>query len=263
MADKVLAHCSGLSKSFGGVVAVNNLSFHIHERAILGLIGPNGAGKTTVFNLMTGFYKPTSGTVCFRDIVLTSASPPEIVAAGIARTFQNIRLFSNLSVLDNVRTVLYRHAKYGFTQALLRTGQVRKEERRIEEAALSYLAEVGLADRAADRASALPYGLQRKLELARALALEPDLLLLDEPAAGMNPEESMELVDLIVDLQAKHSLTIFLIEHHMDVVMSLCQRIVVMNFGEKLMEGSPDEVQSDLRVIEAYLGEEYAGAYRR
>lgn len=258
-----LAECARLTKAFGGVVAVNDLSFGIDEGEILGLIGPNGAGKTTVFNLMTGFYRPTSGSARFGDRDLTSMTPPQIVNSGIARTFQNIRLFANLGVIDNVTTVLYRHAKYGFAQALTRTGRVRREERFIKETALSYLAEVGLERRVHERASALPYGLQRKLELARALALEPKLLLLDEPAAGMNPEESMELVRLIETLTERHNLTVLLIEHHMDVVMSLCHRIVVMNFGEKLMEGSPDEVQADARVIEAYLGEEYAIAQHR
>ncbi|MGI6661872.1 MAG: ABC transporter ATP-binding protein [Bacillota bacterium] len=242
---------------------MNDLSFKVDEGEILGLIGPNGAGKTTVFNLLTGFYRPTSGSMLFRGRELTGLAPPAIVGLGLARTFQNIRLFSNLTVLDNVRSVLYRHARYGFVQALLRSPQVRLCERRVHEMAMEYLEEVGLADRANDIASHLPYGLQRKLELARALALEPVLLLLDEPAAGMNPEESMSLVELIRDLRKKHNLTIILIEHHMDVVMSLSHRIVVMNFGEKLMEGSPEEVQSDVRVIEAYLGEEYAGAYRR
>lgn len=258
-----LAECEGLSKSFGGVVAVSRLSFSVEEGEVLGLIGPNGAGKTTVFNLMTGFYRPTAGSMRFKGKDLGALAPPDIVNSGIARTFQNIRLFSNLSVADNVSTVLYRHASYGFVQALLRTGKVRRDESRIREAARSYLAEVGLDRRAHERASALPYGLQRKLELARALALEPDLLLLDEPAAGMNPEESRELVLLIKRLQERHKFTTVLIEHHMDVVMSLCHRIVVMNFGEKLVEGTSEEVQSDARVIEAYLGEEYAGAHRR
>lgn len=258
-----LAECTGLTKAFGGVVAVNDLSFGIDEGEILGLIGPNGAGKTTVFNLMTGFYRPTAGSAQYRGRDLTVMTPPQIVNSGIARTFQNIRLFANLSVMDNVTTVLYRHARYGFVQALLRNDRVRRDEKLIRQSALSYLAEVGLDRRAYERASSLPYGLQRKLELARALALEPKLLLLDEPAAGMNPEESIELVRLIDDLKNRHNLTVLMIEHHMDVVMSLCHRIVVMNFGEKLMEGSPDEVQADARVIEAYLGEEYAGAQHK
>lgn len=257
------AECIRLSKHFGGVRAVNDLSFKVDEGEILGLIGPNGAGKTTVFNLLTGFYRPTSGSMLFRGRELSGLTPPDIVGLGIARTFQNIRLFSNLSVLDNVRSVLYRHARYGFVEALLRSPRVRLCERHVHEKAMEYLEEVGLADRAHDRASHLPYGLQRKLELARALALEPVLLLLDEPAAGMNPEESMNLVELIRDIREKHNLTVILIEHHMDVVMTLSHRIVVMNFGEKLMEGSPEEVQTDVRVIEAYLGEEYASAYRR
>ncbi len=259
----VLAECSALGKAFGGVIAVRDLSLAVRQGEILGLIGPNGAGKTTVFNLVTGFYRPSAGTIKFKGKDITALSPPAIVSSGISRTFQNIRLFSSLSVLDNVRTVLYRRAQYGFAQALVKTKKVRRDENLIAGASMSYLAEVGLAARAKEKASALPYGLQRKLELARALALEPSLLLLDEPAAGMNPEESRELVELLRYLKETHHLTIILIEHHMDVVMSLCHRIVVMNFGEKLMEGSPEEVQSDSRVIEAYLGEEYALAHRR
>lgn len=259
----MMLECKGLGKAFGGVVAVKDLSFNVKQGEIIGLIGPIGAGKTTVFNLMTGFYRPSAGSIKFKGKEITTMSPPAIVRSGISRTFQNIRLFSNLSVLDNVSTVLYRHAKYGFLDAIVRNGKVRRDEDRIAKAAMSYLDEVGLTARAKEKASALPYGLQRKLELARALAQEPSLLLLDEPAAGMNPEESWELVELLKHLKERHQLTIILIEHHMDVVVSLSHRIVVMNFGEKLMEGLPEEVQTDSRVIEAYLREEYGHAHRR
>jgi len=257
------AECKGLTKSFGGVVAVNDLSFEVEEGEILGLIGPNGAGKTTVFNLITGFYRPTSGSMWFNEEDITGITPPDIVSRGIARTFQNIRLFGNLSALDNVRTALYRHATYGLGAAILRGGGVIKKEAALRELGMKYLEEVGLADRAKARASSLPYGLQRKLEIARALALEPRLLLLDEPAAGMNPEESLGLVDLVGELKGKYGFTVILIEHHMDVVMSLCRRIVVMNFGRRLMMGTPEEVQSDAEVVKAYLGEEFARARHR
>ncbi|MGE5486111.1 MAG: ABC transporter ATP-binding protein [Ignavibacteriales bacterium] len=257
------AECRGLTKAFGGVVAVKDLSFTVEEGEILGLIGPNGAGKTTVFNLITGFYKPTSGSTWFQGEDITGFAPPDIVVRGVARTFQNIRLFGNLSVLDNIRTALYRHATYGLGAAILRNRAVVAKESLVRDLALKYLDEVGLADRAGARASSLPYGLQRKLEIARALALAPRLLLLDEPAAGMNPEESLGLVDLIAALKAKYGFTIILIEHHMDVVMRLCRRIVVMNFGRKLMMGTPEEVQSDPEVVKAYLGEEFARARHR
>lgn len=243
-------------------MAVKDISFAVNEGEILGLIGPNGAGKTTVFNLITGFYKPTSGSVLLWDRDVRQLKPAEIVRIGVARTFQNIRLFENLTALDNVRTVLYRKAKYGFAEALLRTPAVKRSEEDIYRTAMAYLEEVGLAGKAKVRAMELPYGLQRRLELARALATEPKLLLLDEPAAGMNPEESSELVDLIRSVQRKYALTVILVEHHMDVVMSLCQRIVVMNFGRMLREGSPGEIQADPEVIRAYLGEEFVRARR-
>ena len=249
-----------VSKSFGGIVACSKLSFSVSPGQIMGLIGPNGAGKTTVFNLVTGVYQPTSGRITFDGRENGRQRPDQLSGLGMARTFQNIRLFRNLTVLDNVRIALGRKAGYGLLQALFLAPSASRAEIRVRQEALEYLSLVGLAGKAGNRADSLPYGLQRKLEIARALALNPKLLLLDEPAAGMNPEESLELVGLIRALHEKFHLTILLIEHHMDVVMELCDRIVVLNFGEKLAEGTPDEIQSNPLVLKAYLGEGYKRA---
>jgi branched-chain amino acid transport system ATP-binding protein len=250
-----------LSKFFGGIVACNDLSFGVEEGRITGVIGPNGAGKTTIFNLVTGVYRPTKGEILFQGKPIGGLQPDRMVQLGITRTFQNIRLFRNLSLLENVVIGLdLRHADYRFFTALARFGGVRRIERKLRDLALEYLDIVGLADRPNDRADSLPYGLQRKLEIARALALEPKLLLLDEPAAGMNPEESLGLAELVRQVKQKFQLTVLLIEHHMDVVMELCDRIVVINFGEKLAEGTPEEIQNHPAVLEAYLGEDYQRA---
>ncbi|MFZ5754838.1 MAG: ABC transporter ATP-binding protein [Bacillota bacterium] len=250
-----------LTKRFGGIVACSDLSFQVVQGEIMGVIGPNGAGKTTVFNLITGVYGPTSGQIIFRGQEIGGKRPDTIVETGIARTFQNIRLFKNLSVLENVIIALdQKHVEYSLPRALLRTPAVSRSEEKLRKLALDYLGIVGLEDKAYQRADSLPYGLQRKLEISRALALEPTLLLLDEPAAGMNPEESLELAGLIREIKNRFSLTILLIEHHMDVVMELCNRIVVMNFGEKLAEGTPEEIQENPLVLKAYLGEGYKRA---
>lgn len=250
-----------LTKNFGGIVACKNLSFSVDEEKIMGVIGPNGAGKTTVFNLITGVYVPTAGQIIFKGQQISSRPPDYIVKQGIARTFQNIRLFKNLSVLENVVIALdLNRIHYPLAQALIRTPQISRIEKEHRLKALEYLNIVGLAEKAAQRADSLPYGLQRKLEIARALALEPRLLLLDEPAAGMNPEESMDLAELIRDIKNQFKLTVLLIEHHMDVVMELCDNIVVMNFGEKLAEGTPEEIQKNPLVLKAYLGEGYKHA---
>lgn len=250
-----------LTKRFGGIVACQDLSFQVEEGKILGVIGPNGAGKTTVFNLITGVYAPTHGQIIFRNAELGGQNPDVVVKKGIARTFQNIRLFKNLSVLENVIIALdLKHIDYPLLKALVRTPDIAIMEQEQRERALQYLKIVGLESQASSRADSLSYGLQRKLEIARALALEPTLLLLDEPAAGMNPEESSELAGLVRKIQKQFSLTVLLIEHHMDVVMELCDRIVVMNFGEKLAEGDPEEIQSDPKVLKAYLGEGYKRA---
>jgi branched-chain amino acid transport system ATP-binding protein len=255
-----LLELKNVTKTFGGIVAVKDVSFSTESEEIVGLIGPNGAGKTTIFNLITGVYKPTEGNIVFEGQDITGSNPVSIVKGGIARTFQNIRLFNKLSVLENIRTVLYREADYNLGNALIRTPKVTRIEKKLYDKSLEYLEVVGLTDYVNNRADSLPYGLQRKLEIARALALDPKLLLLDEPAAGMNPDECIDLVELIMKIREKYNLTIILIEHHMDVVMDLCHRILVINFGEMLMEGTKQEVQNDPRVLRAYLGEEYINA---
>lgn len=252
-----LLELNNVTKTFGGIVAVKDFTFSMEADEIVGLIGPNGAGKTTIFNLITGVYEITEGSINFEGQEISGKSPVSIVQRGIARTFQNIRLFNKLSVLENIRTVLFRKADYNLPSALLHTRRVSKIEQELREKSIEFLDVVGLTEYAGNRADSLPYGLQRKLEIARALALEPKLLLLDEPAAGMNPDECLDLVELIEKIKAKYNLTIMLIEHHMDVVMELCPRIVVINFGQLLMEGTKHEVQNDARVLQAYLGEEH------
>jgi len=262
----VTMEIKNLSKSFGGIVAVDDLTFDIKKGEIMGIIGPNGAGKTTVFNLITGVYKPTAGSVIFDGEDITGMAPDVLVRKGIARTFQNIRLFKNLTVLDNVVTALdLNYPLYNLTEAIAFNlpfvpCKVKRSEKTLREKAMYFLELVGIQDKAANRADSLPYGLQRKLEIARALALEPRLLLLDEPAAGMNPEESMELARLIKEIQVKLDLTVFLIEHHMALVMELCDHIFVVNFGRELAEGTPEEIQADPAVLKAYLGEGYKHA---
>lgn len=243
-----------VGKRFGGITACDNISFNVQRGQIVGLIGPNGAGKTTVFNLVTGVYKPSSGRIFFRDKEIGGRKPEDIVARGIARTFQNIRLFRKLSVLENVCIAVDRVGEYGLATALLRLPRVLNSEAKTRRRALEFLDALGLADKAESMAESLPYGLQRKLEIARALALQPSLLLLDEPAAGMNPEESAELAKLIRTVHERYSLTTLLIEHHMDVVMELCDKIVVLNFGQKLAEGTGAQIQTNPEVLRAYLG---------
>jgi branched-chain amino acid transport system ATP-binding protein len=261
-----LVEIKNLTKHFGGIVAVEDLTFNIKKGEIMGIIGPNGAGKTTVFNLITGVYTPTSGTIVFKGEDITGHAPDEIVKKGISRTFQNIRLFKNLSVLENVVTALdLNHPLYNLSEALLLNppfinSKIKRCEKKLREDAMHYLELVGIGGLAQKRADSLPYGLQRKLEIARALALDPQLLLLDEPAAGMNPEESMDLADLIKEIQVKLDLTVFLIEHHMDLVMKLCDHIFVVNFGRELAEGNPEEIQANPAVLKAYLGEGNKGA---
>jgi branched-chain amino acid transport system ATP-binding protein len=257
----IILETRNLTKFFGGIVACNDLTFAVEEGTIKGVIGPNGAGKTTIFNLITGVYTPTRGGIQFLGHEIAGRKPDDVVKRGITRTFQNIRLFNHLSVLENVVIALdLRQTRYRLLTALVRPPRVWRKEKELRRTAMEYLETVGLADRPHAQADSLPYGLQRKLEIARALALEPRLLLLDEPAAGMNPEESLGLAQLIREIKEKFKLTVLLIEHHMDVVMELCDHIVVMNFGEKLAEGTPGEIQNDPAVLEAYLGEDYQRA---
>jgi len=256
---KPVLELRGVSKSFGGITACKDITFQLQPGQIMGLIGPNGAGKTTAFNLITGVYKVTEGSIIFDDRVITGRRPDQIVRLGVARTFQNIRLFRNLSVLENVCIAVDSHETYALGSVFLRLPILRRE-RAVRAQAMEYLAAVGLEGKAAVRADSMPYGLQRKLEIARALALKPKLLLLDEPAAGMNPEESLELAELIRIIHDGFQLTTLLIEHHMDVVMSLCEKVYVMNFGVKLAEGTADEIQSDPEVLRAYLGEGFKRA---
>ncbi len=255
-ADTPLVSIRGLHKRFGGVIAVDGVDLDVWPRQIVGLIGPNGSGKTTVFNLITGVYPLDAGSVRFTGQELATLQPTRIVQAGIARTFQNIRLFSSMTVLDNVQTALHADSRYSLAAAFLQwPWTVWPNEERLRERAMQLLRTVDLETYAARVAGTLPYGLQRKLEIARALALQPRLLLLDEPAAGMNPQESLELVELIRRIHSGTDLTIVLIEHHMDVVMNVCERIAVLNFGKKIAEGTPDEIQSNPLVLEAYLGQ--------
>lgn len=245
-----------LGKSFGGLVALYNFSLAVEAGELVGLIGPNGAGKTTVFNLLTGLYPPSEGTMIFAGKSLRGRPPHQITRLGIARTFQNIRLFPNLTVLDNVKIAYHSVIRYGLLPALFRSPSFYRREAEIERAALDLLDVFRLRERAGERAAGLPYGEQRRLEIARALATNPRLLLLDEPAAGMNPQETRELLALIRWIRDRFDLTIILIEHDMSLVMGLCERVLVLDYGSLIAEGTPEEIRENPRVIEAYLGEE-------
>ncbi len=245
-----------VSEVFGGLKAVSDFNLRLNRGELVGLIGPNGAGKTTVFNMLTGVYQPTSGNISFEGRSIVGLKPYQVTQRGIARTFQNIRLFSELTVLENVKIAFHYHVKYGLIESVLRIGRYFREEEAIEEESFKLLKIFHLEDKANEVAKNLPYGAQRRLEIARALAAKPKLLLLDEPAAGMNPQETKELMDMIRWIRHEFGLTILLIEHDMSLVMGICERIYVLEYGEVIAQGTPDEIKQNPEVIRAYLGGE-------
>lgn len=253
-----------LTKSFGGLTAVSNVNIEIQYGELIGLIGPNGAGKTTVFNLLTGVYSPDSGTISYftddRVISLHKLRPYSICNAGLARTFQNIRLFRELTVLDNVRIAMHKNVKYNMIASYFHLPSYKKEEKKLYNESLELLKIFNLDNKKDEYAKNLPYGEQRHLEIARALATKPGLLLLDEPAAGMNPAETAQLSESIGWIRQKFNLSILLIEHDMSLVMKICERIYVLDYGIIIANGTPDEIRKDRRVIEAYLGEDVNNA---
>ena len=244
----------GISVQFGGLLAVNSVDFNIPKQSVVSLIGPNGAGKTTFFNVLTGLYKPSAGSITYDGRDITDLPPHKIAEAGIARTFQNIRLFGLMTAQENLLVAMHSHLKSGITSTILRTPKQRREEREAEERAQEILDFAGVGKWTHEFACNLSYGDQRRLEVARALALQPKVLLLDEPTAGMNPQESQVFIDFVRRLVKERDISIMLIEHDMKVVMSVSERITVLDQGEKIAEGTPDQIKNNARVVEAYLG---------
>lgn len=258
----ILLDVRDVSKRFGGLVAVNNVTFQVEEKSIASVIGPNGAGKTTFFNLVTGIFQPDSGSIAFNGKNLIGLRPDQVVSCGIARTFQNIRLFAGMSVLENVLVGRHTRLKTRFVDALFKNQRYRNDEADAIARAHQLLQQMGLDHKANELASNLSYGQQRRLEIARALATDPKLILLDEPAAGMNPQETHQMIQLIKDLRDVFNVTVVLIEHDMKLVMTMSDRVTVLCFGEKIAEGLPHEIRSNPQVIEQYMGKgKAAGAY--
>jgi branched-chain amino acid transport system ATP-binding protein len=253
MSEKVLS-LKNVCMYFGGIKAIDDVDFDVEKGKLFGIIGPNGAGKTTIFNVITGVYIPTSGEIYFRDKLLNKLMPHTIIKSGIARTFQNIRLFDEQTVLDNLRIAQFSHTRYGLSDVFLTSRKFKEEEERIENESMEILNYLNLAELADKRAGALPYGEQRRVEIARALSCHPEVLLLDEPAAGMNPAEIQELNQLILKIRDHYALTIMVVEHQMRLVMEICEEILVLNFGKKLALGNPEELKANPAVLEAYLG---------
>jgi len=258
--NRSLLNIDKLSISFGGLRAVSNFSMKMERKDLAGLIGPNGAGKTTIFNMLTGVYRPQEGEIRLEDISLIGLPPYKINRLGVARTFQNIRLFNDLSVLDNVKIAYQYRGRYSWDKAILRSKTYHQKEKEIDDWSKEILAIFSLQDKAGEMAKNLPYGAQRRLEIARALVGKPKLLLLDEPAAGMNPQETKDLMNLVKKIREKFDLTILLIEHDMSFVMSICEKITVLDYGQTIAEGIPAEIKNNPRVIQAYLGGEAPNA---
>lgn len=243
-----------VSKNFGGIIAANNININVMKGVIHGIIGPNGAGKTTLFNLITGVYKVTQGDITFNGVRVNDFKPHQIAVMGIARTFQNIRLFNELTAFDNLMTACQKNITYGFFSSLVAAKKCRMQEKEMTQTCEIALKDVGLLDQISQKAKNLPYGMQRRLEIARALVTKPKLLLLDEPAAGMNEEESTQLTNFIKQIRDNYDITIVIIDHHMDVMMSISDDMSVLNFGNLLAQGTPEQIQKNQQVIEAYLG---------